>query len=145
MSLTNTEKLLVEAITGALSTGEIGLSEYDPDIDGFSSQFSYMHENIEQRFIIAAGEHDLKYADAICTSFSRTHAHKYIDDPKFYIAYRQEMSSQGIPKEEQAIAHQIVNNIIADLSKNKDDWAEKDLGSGTSLNDISDLEVYNAE
>lgn len=145
MGLSNEERLLAEAVDSMLQfDAKYGIADGDNDDDGFTSQFPYMHENIEQQFRLDADTKDLKYCDAICSTFNRVHAHKYLDDPKFTNTLMRELSAQGVPREEQAIACDIVGKIVERLSKGTKDWAEKDLGSGTNLNDINNLKEYQA-
>lgn len=138
--LSDKEKLLAEGIESMLqANAKLGLDIHDPDEDGFSSQFPYIHEHIDQQFRLLADEKDFKYFDSICASFSKTHAHKYLDSPSFWISFDKEMSAQAIPNEERQQAIALVEEIIDTLTKDRGSFKETDLGAGTDLEGIRDV------
>lgn len=136
--MNNNEKLLVEAMQSFLSSkAKLGLdtdktatNDNNPEFRGFE----YLHGQIDEMFAHKAA--DLIHHTGICSSFSKVHSYKYLDDDTFSEAMDKEMTAQGIPAQERSKALQFIPAIIKELKTEAAEWAEKDFGFHDDLDEI---------
>lgn len=138
MALNQNEQLLLEAIQSMLSgKAKLGLAVHDKktSIDDESHTAQYLHENIEQQFHLDTA--DLIHHQSICAAFNKIHSYKYVTDPKFYEAFRNEMQAMAVPKEELEAAikswQKVLNEVKGGAKKN---WVERDAGWHPDLEGI---------
>lgn len=131
MALTEKEQLVLEALKNMLDDDALGVKYHKDGIQDDSHAFTFLHEEVEQLFRLKAI--NLLHHDAICSAFSKIHSHKYLNDVKFTLAFKKEMTARAVPLEEQVEAIEIMNKIVEKLLGDK---AEQDAGWNQQMDEL---------
>ena len=128
MSLNETEKLLVEAISSMLGQeARLGLPVQQDEV-AHNSQFKW--EAIDDAFNLKVS--GSPFADAISSAFFAVHSHKYIDHPAFKLSFEKEMTARSIPTEERQQALKYLDQLIKEVS-----LKEQDSGWNNQIADVT--------
>lgn len=133
--MNSNEQLLTEAIQTYLQhKAKLGIPEPPKEIaDADSKSLQFLHEQINDMFELKTV--DFVCHEGICRAFRKVHNYKYITDPLFEKAMKQEMTTQGICGVEQEKAIGILESIRKEVSDG-DGWCEKDAGYHPDLEGI---------
>jgi hypothetical protein len=139
--MTSHEKAIVEAISTLLQhDAMLGLSLHSKaheHADTIEHGVQFMSGQISEMFALKASSSP--FYESLKQAFSKVHNYKYIDDPTFTIAMEKELSAQGIPVTERTSASKYVHEIIEELQKENDAWAEKDYGFHPNLDEVKEI------
>ena len=125
--MNSNERMLTEAIQSYLQHKvQLGVPEPPKDLaDADSKSLQYLHEQVNDLFELKTV--DLVCHEGVCRAFRKVHNYKYITDPLFEKAMKQEMQSQGICGIEQEKAIGILESVRKEVSQG-DGWNEQDAG-----------------
>jgi hypothetical protein len=102
------EKVLLEAIGNMLQQkAKLGLAAHDPEETSHATQFEW--EGLDDMFNIKT--QDLTFHDAITSAFQMVHSYKYIDDPRFNMAFEKELEARAVPPEEIAKSIDVIQTM----------------------------------
>lgn len=136
MSISDKEKMLLEAFRNALDDKALGLLPKNKQTKETSHYLNFKYEDINDMMFIKTNT--LTFSDAIMTAFQNTHSYKYVTDPTFVLAFHKNMKAMGLPSAEQEKAIESLNEIIKSLYK--DGYkAEADYGWNPHMDEIVDI------
>ena len=142
--MTDNERTLTEALKSFLQTEpKLGLSGTKAEKDDYSDNnpmmrgFEHLHGQIDEMFAHKAAE--LTHYTGICSSFTKVHSYKYLNDSTFQEAMDKEMTAQGIPASERKKAIGFIPSIIKELAEEQGEWAEADFGFHPHLDEIIEV------
>lgn len=129
------ERLLTEAVQTYLQhKTQLGIPDPPKDLaDADSKSLQYLQEQINDLFELKSV--DFVCHEGVCRAFRKVHNYKYITDPLFEKAMKQEMATQGVCGIEQEKAINILEDIRKEVSEG-DGWNEQDAGYHPDLKDI---------
>jgi hypothetical protein len=124
------EKMLSEAINGLLNDrAELGLAFHNGVEE--TSHFTQFHwNNLEDAFRIKINNPNIKHYESLSGAFFQTHSYRNIDDPRFELSFRKQMSGMAVPPQEQELAIKYVEELrndfdmpVRDTGRRKDNWS----------------------
>lgn len=136
MSLSDKEKMLLEAFRNALDDKALGFLPKDKQTKETSHYLNFKYEDINDMMYIKINTSP--FADAVMAAFKNTHSYKYVTDPTFVMAFTKNMKAMGIPGTDQEKG---VDSVIAIVkSLHKDGYkAEADYGWNPHMDEIVDV------
>lgn len=133
--MNNYEKMIIEGLQNLLGDkAKLGLADHDVEESSHFQQFG--HEDIEDSFRLKSI--DSPFSDVLNSTFNRVHSYKYIDHPYFDVAFKKNLSMQGIPEETVNEALEWIEEIREDYAKNHFK-SEADMGWNPKLDEIRDV------
>jgi hypothetical protein len=114
-NMDSAESLLLEAMKNMLSDKiDLGLG-FHGDTEERSHMTQFHWQDVEDMMRVKLNNPAIDHHESISGAFFHTHSYKNIDDPRFDLAFRKQMSGMVVPNNEQELALKYVDEIRNEL------------------------------